>query len=77
MSKSARDLMEVTHKQAAAAVALAAAGKTYIVANPRGLPAGKWIVRDGAKRYFEGDTYEGTPPARFIAEGFVREVPVG
>lgn len=50
---------------------------TYIVANPRGLPAGKWVVRDGAKRYFEGDTYEGTPPARFLAEGFVREVPVG
>mgnify|MGYP003423201177 FL=1 len=50
---------------------------TYIVANPRGLPAGKWIVKVDGRLYFEGDTYEGTPPARFLAEGFVREVPVG
>ena len=49
----------------------------YIVANPRGLPAGKWIIRDGAKRYFEGDTYEGTPPARFLEQGYVKEVTVG
>ena len=47
---------------------------TYIVANPRGLPAGKWIIRDGARRYFEGDVFEGEPPRRFVAEGFVVEV---
>ena len=51
--------------------------KVYIVANPRGLPAGKWIIRDGQRRYFEGDTYEGTPPARFIEQGYVKEVTVG
>ena len=50
---------------------------TYIVANPRGLPAGKWIVKVDGRLYFEGDAFEGVPSARFIAEGFVREVPVG
>ncbi len=47
---------------------------TYIVANPRGLPAGKWIVKVDGRLYFEGDAFEGVPSARFIAEGFVVEV---
>lgn len=51
-----------------------AAGTTYIVANPRGIPPGRYIVRVGNRRYFEGDAFEGDPPARFIAEGFVVEV---
>ena len=47
---------------------------TYVVANPRGLPAGKWIVKVDGRLYFEGEAFEGVPSARFIAEGFVVEV---
>lgn len=49
----------------------------YIVANPRGLPPGKWIVKANGRLYFEGDAFDGEPPERFIREGFVKEVPVG
>lgn len=54
-----------------------AAGAVYIVANPRGIPSGRYIVRVGDRRYFEGDVFEGEPPKRFLAEGFVVEVPNG
>ena len=47
---------------------------SYIVANPRGIPAGRYIVRVGERRYFEGDAFEGVPPERFIRDGFVVEV---
>lgn len=43
----------------------------YVVANPRELPAGKWIVKVEGRLYFEGDTFEGEPPERFIEQGFV------
>ena len=51
---------------------------TYIVANPRGLPAGSWIIRVGDRRWAEGDVYDGPVTERFIDNGFiVAEVPHG
>ena len=44
---------------------------TYIVANPRGLPAGKWIVKVDGRLYFEGDAFEGVPSVRFLQQGYV------
>jgi hypothetical protein len=44
---------------------------TYVVANPRGLPAGKWIVKVDGRLYFEGDAFEGVPSARFLQQGYV------
>jgi len=49
----------------------------YIVANPRGLPAGKWIFRQGERRYYEGDAYDGTEPDEPLRRGFLVEVTDG
>lgn len=51
--------------------------KKYRVLNPRGLPAGAWIIRFGAERWCEGDDF--APPRgmgldRFLAQGFLEEV---
>lgn len=43
----------------------------YVVANPRGLPKGSWIIKVDGKRYYEGDVFDGQAPARFLASGFV------
>ena len=48
--------------------------KRYRVANPRGLPAGKWVIRVGERRWFEGDEYDGPGTDRFVRDGFVEEV---
>lgn len=47
---------------------------TYIVANPRGLPAGTWIIRVDDRRWFEGDVYDGPVTERFVRDRFI--VPV-
>lgn len=51
-----------------------AAPVTYRVANPRGLPAGSWIVRIGDRRWCEGDPYDGPVTERLVAQGFIVEV---
>lgn len=43
----------------------------YIVANPRGIPAGRHILRVGDKRWYEGDRYDGPLSERLIKGGFV------
>lgn len=60
---------------------------TYIVANPRNLPEGKWILRtrqNGHRRdFFEGDPIapgDAASPtgwAAWLASGYVREVKGG
>lgn len=47
---------------------------SYIVANPRKLPQGTWIIRDGDRRYFEGDEYDGPNAAMWLKRGFLTEV---
>lgn len=51
---------------------------TYRVANPRGIPAGSYIIRVGDRRWFEGDVYDGPVTERFVRDRFivpVEEVP--
>lgn len=48
-------------------------GTTYIVANPRKLPDGSWIIRDGDRRYFEGDGYDGPNAEMWLKRGFLKE----
>ena len=52
-------------------------GTTYIVANPRGIPEGTRICRIDDRDYFEGDSFEGKAPERFVRDGFLVEVKVG
>jgi hypothetical protein len=58
-------------------------GGRYRVLNPRGLPAGAWIIRFKSKaagvdeRWCEGDTLDppkGMDIKRFLRDGFVEEV---
>ena len=46
----------------------------FLVANPRGIPAGRHILRIGNKRYFEGDVYDGPADERLVRDGFLVEV---
>jgi len=46
----------------------------YTVLNPRGIPAGKHIIRVGERRYMEGEMFE--PPSgcdieRLLRDGFL------
>ena len=50
---------------------------SYVVANPRKLPEGSWIIRDGDRRYFEGDGYDGPNSAMWLQRGFLVEVKDG
>ena len=49
---------------------------TYVVANPRGIPKGKYILqnKDRTKRWFEGDVYDGEVAAWLVDRGFLVEV---
>lgn len=49
----------------------------YIVVNPRGIPKGTPIFRQGEKTYREGDTYDGDSPAEPLRRGFIQEVKNG
>lgn len=56
--------------------------KTYIVANPRGIPPeinGERIpiFKQGEDIYYEGDTYTGNKPAVPLERGFIVEVKHG
>lgn len=46
--------------------------KKYIVANPRKVEG--WVIRDGDRRYAEGDVYDGPKVAMWLARGFLVEV---
>ena len=50
--------------------------KTYVVANPRGIPEGKHILsnKDKSKRWYEGDVYDGDVDKWLIDAGFIVEV---
>lgn len=50
------------------------AAVTYRVANPRGIPAGSYIIRVGDRRWCEGDLYDGPVTERFVRDLFI--VPV-
>lgn len=54
-----------------------AATKSYVVANPRGIPKGRYIIRNGDQRWFEGDAFDGPVTPRLIRDGFIVEVPGG
>lgn len=56
--------------------------KTYVVANPRGLPKGAWIIRNGEKRWYEGDVvtekdFTKAGWQRWKSQGFVVEAAGG
>jgi hypothetical protein len=46
----------------------------FIVANPRGIPPERHVLRVGNKRYFEGDVYDGPDDGRLVRDGFLVEV---
>jgi len=45
----------------------------YVVVNPRNIPDGKYIFRQGDKRWFEGDVYDGDEPEEPLRRGFIAE----
>ena len=53
--------------------------KTYVVANPRGIPEGKHILSNKlqSKRWYEGDVYDGDVDKWLIDAGFIVEVKHG
>lgn len=53
-----------------------AAGK-YTVVNPRGIPKGTPVFRQGDRKYMEGDIYDGDSPAEPLRRGFIQEVKNG
>ena len=49
--------------------------KKYVVANPRGIPKGRYIIRvEGKGVWYEGDEYDGPSVPRWIEQGFIVEV---
>lgn len=51
--------------------------KTYKVANPRDIPEGRYIIRQGDRYWFEGDTFDGVPTERLVKGKFLVEVKHG
>lgn len=49
----------------------------WVVANPRGIPAGRYILRNGERRWFEGDAYDGPVTDRLVADRFIVPSPAG
>lgn len=51
------------------------ASTSWIVANPRAIPAGRYILhqRDGESErwWFEGDAYDGPVTERLVSGGFI------
>lgn len=48
----------------------------YVVRNPRGIPAGRHVLRsaDGSRRWYEGDVFDGEPASWLIERGLIEEV---
>ena len=49
----------------------------FVVINPRGIPKGRFIIRDDDVRYFEGDTYAGEKVEMWLGRGFIKAVKRG
>ncbi len=47
----------------------------FVVLNPRGIPEGRWIIRDGDIRYHEGDTYTGGKAAMWLERKMIGPKP--
>lgn len=52
-------------------------GTRYVVVNPRGIPAGRYIFRQGERRWFEGEVYDGDAPEEPLRRGFLIEASEG
>ena len=44
----------------------------FVVINPRNIPKGRHIIREGDKRWFEGDDYSGPKAELWLARGFIK-----
>ncbi len=42
----------------------------FVVINPRKIP--KFYIRDGDKRWFAGDVYDGTKAEHWLERGFIK-----
>lgn len=51
--------------------------KRYVVVNPRGIPKGRHIFRQGERAYFEGEEYDGKDHKEPLRRGFLEEVKDG
>lgn len=47
--------------------------KRYVVGNPRNLPEGTWIIREGKRRWKEGAVYNGSKEEMWLERGFLVE----
>ncbi len=47
----------------------------FTVINPRGIPAKRFIIRDGDVRFYEGDTYTGANVEMWLERGFITNKP--
>ena len=47
----------------------------FTVINPRGVPEGRHIIRDGTVRFYEGDTYHGDNVEMWLERGFITNKP--
>lgn len=44
----------------------------FVVINPRKIPKGRFIIREGDKRWFEGDAYGGPKAEMWLGRGFIK-----
>ncbi len=44
----------------------------FVVINPRKIPKGRFIIREGDKRWFEGDAYDGPKAEMWLGRGFIK-----
>jgi hypothetical protein len=44
----------------------------FAVINPRKIPKGRFIIREGDKRWFEGDAYDGPKAEHWLRRGFIK-----
>ena len=47
----------------------------FTVINPRNIPKGRHIIRDGDVRYFEGDIYTGENAEMWLERKFITDKP--
>ncbi len=45
----------------------------FVILNPRKIPKGRHIIREGDKRWYEGDDYSGPKAAMWLERGFIRK----
>ena len=49
----------------------------FRVINPRGIPKGRYIIRSGKRRYFEGNEYDGDSVEHWLERGFIEPMDGG